>query len=109
MERREFAPRLDPNEELNIVIEKWGSVLTHVTSNPETATLLNRLKVKAKREYPEDKEWLARLKSIQTELENTDDEDEIKEILITALGEENREDLDEEDDDDIETEEEEGL
>jgi hypothetical protein len=88
------------NAEINELTANWENHLTHVFANPETAGLLRKLIKKAKKEYPENRDWLQQMQDVKDALENTDDEDEVRTILTEALGspEDSIRDDDEEDD-----------
>jgi hypothetical protein len=104
----EFGPR--PREvagnEIDDITANWESLLSHVYSNDATRTLILKVIKRYRTSYPEDKEGVKEaLRNLREELSETDDEEEIREILNASLGE-GAEDLDDEDENELEEEDE---
>jgi|GEM_PF-5189166 len=74
--------------ELTELTNNWDSILSHVSSHPDNGPLLSKLIRKAKSAYLMDSSWLSRMKDVQLQLEQADEEDEdaIHAILVEALG-----------------------
>ena len=75
--------------------EDWetSSSLSHVYTDEDTRPLIKKLVQRAKVRYPEDPSWLDTLKVVRDKLNDTDEIDEIKELLIEALGDADEDDL----------------
>src|SRR5262245_31213485 len=105
----EFTERRKVETQGNVIDDitgKWEETLSHVYAYPENAQLANKLIKLPKQKYQEDHNWEPKLKAVEDELENTDDEDEIRAILMEALGQVDDEGYDD-DEDEIEPEEDE--
>ncbi len=72
--------------------DNWESSLVHVYANEETKALITNLIKRAKSRFEEDPSWLDKLKTAKHQLDDTDEEEEIKTILKEALGDEIDED-----------------
>jgi hypothetical protein len=96
--RNPDVPRKLSNE-VDDITSNWESLLSHVYSNEQNRRLIERFIKFAKASYQEDKEgWKSKLTRVREQLADTDDEEEIKQILLREIEAADPLELDEDDD-----------
>jgi hypothetical protein len=97
----------EAEKEIVTLTSTWKELFPHVYTDQKSSELLQRL-INIAKKHAEDGDWYPKLKELQSDLENTDpdDEDAIRDAIESALGE-SAEDDEDDDLDDIEEDEEE--
>jgi hypothetical protein len=107
MSSMEFGRKPEqPSNAIDDITFNWRAAFPRVYENKETEDMVARLIKKAKLNYLENPEWINTIKSVRAQLAETDEEDEIREILLEAIGDdEDDKDLDDVESDQVEDEE----